>query len=198
STVRVERNTYSVPARLIGEWVEARVGSEAVEVWYAQRVVERLPRLRGRHRHHIDYRHVIDWLVRKPGAFAQYKYQADLFPSSRFRLAYDLLVQRQPARAAKEYLLILRLAAVEGEALVEAALAALSEEDGPLDGPAVQGHLARRGQPRPATEVVIGPVDLSVYDALLEGKEALDGERQGQQGDAGGLPEGVAPAGVPV
>jgi hypothetical protein len=65
--------------------------------------VEELPRLRGRGKQRSNYRHVIDWLVGKPGAFADYRYQADLFPSSRFRMAYDWLVQRQPTRAAKEY-----------------------------------------------------------------------------------------------
>jgi len=30
----------------------------------------------------VNYRHVIDWLVRKPGAFADYRYQADLFPAA--------------------------------------------------------------------------------------------------------------------
>ncbi len=87
STIRVEGNVYSVNSRLIGEWVEARLYAERVEVWYAQKQVEQLPRLRGRGKHKIAYRHIIDWLVRKPGAFADYRYRADLFPSSRFRLA---------------------------------------------------------------------------------------------------------------
>ena len=47
----------------------------------------------------------------------------DLFPASRFRMAYDRLVEQQPERAAKEYLRILHLAARESEAGVEAALA---------------------------------------------------------------------------
>ena len=116
STIRVQSNIYSVASRLIGEWVEARLYAERVEVWYAQKQVEQLPRLRGRGKHRIDYRHVIDWLVRKPGAFADYRYRADLFPSSRFRMAYDVLRQQQPERAAKEYLRILHLAASESEA----------------------------------------------------------------------------------
>src|SRR5438270_9362977 len=125
STIRVEGNVYSVPSRLIGEWVEARLYAERVEVFYARKRVEELPRLRGRGKHRIDYRHVIDWLVRKPGAFADYRYQADLFPSSRFRMAYDALLQQRPARAAKEYLRILHLAARGSEAAVAAALAEL-------------------------------------------------------------------------
>jgi hypothetical protein len=68
STVHVQANTYSVPSRLIGEWVEARLFADHLEVWYGQRLMEKMPRLRGRHKHRIDYRHVIDWLVRKPGA----------------------------------------------------------------------------------------------------------------------------------
>ncbi len=97
SIIKVQTNVYSVASRLIGEWVDARLYAERVEVWYAQKLVEQLPRLRGRGKHRIDYRHVIDWLVRKPGAFADYRYRADLFPSSHFRMAYDAL---QGARAA--------------------------------------------------------------------------------------------------
>ena len=82
---------YSVSSRLIGERVEVRLYAEQVEVWYAQKVVDRMPRLRGRGQHRINYRHVIDWLVRKPGAFAAYRYRDDLFPTTTFRIAYDVL-----------------------------------------------------------------------------------------------------------
>jgi hypothetical protein len=47
--------------------VEARVHPDTVEIWYGDRKVEALPRLRGRSKHRVDYRHIIDWLVRKPG-----------------------------------------------------------------------------------------------------------------------------------
>jgi hypothetical protein len=196
STVRVEGNVYSVPSRLIGEWVEARLYAERLEVFYAQKRVEELPRLRGRGKHHINYRHVIDWLVRKPGAFADYRYRADLFPSSHFRMAYDLLLLRQPARAAKEYVRILYLAARQSEAAVVAALTGLLDAGGSLDAESVEERLRQHGPVRSATDVTVAPVDLAVYDALLDGKEATDGEEQGQQGGAGGLPEGTAPAGI--
>ena len=87
SLIYVERNAYSVNSRLIGEKVEARLGAETIEVWYAGRKVEDLPRLRGRGKHRVDYRHIIDWLVRKPGAFENYRYREELFPTSRFRMA---------------------------------------------------------------------------------------------------------------
>ena len=82
----------------MGEKVEVRLYVEHVEVWYAQQEVERFPRLRGRKKHAINYRHIIDWLVRKPGAFANYVYREELFPTSRFRMAYDALREAQPQR----------------------------------------------------------------------------------------------------
>jgi hypothetical protein len=197
SIIHVQSNVYSVASRLIGEWVEVRLYAEHVEVWYAQKLRERLPRLRGRGKHDVHYRHVIDWLVRKPGAFADYRYREDLFPSSHFRLAYDVLRQRQPARADKEYLRILHLAARESEAGVEAALVQLLKEDGRMDAACVAEKLRQHGQAQPATEVTVAAVDLRLYDALLDGKEDDDGEGQGQQGAAGSVSKGTAPACLP-
>jgi hypothetical protein len=115
SLVTVHRNYYSVHSRLIGEMVEARVLPDTVEIWYADRKVEELPRLRGRGKHRVDYRHIIDWLVRKPGAFENYRYRSDLFPTSWFRLAYDALREEQgPKRGAREYLAILIISGTLG------------------------------------------------------------------------------------
>jgi DNA replication protein DnaC len=85
SLIHVDRNAYSVPSRLIGEQVEARLFMDHVEVWYGQKKVAEMPRLRGRQKHRVDYRHIIDWLVRKPGAFEHYRYRGELFPTT-----YDL------------------------------------------------------------------------------------------------------------
>jgi hypothetical protein len=197
STIHVGGNTYSVASRLIGEWVEARLFADHIEVWYAQRQVERLPRLRGRGKHRIAYRHVIDWLVRKPGAFAGYRYREELFPSSRFRLAYDRLVEQHPERAVKEYLRILYLAARVSEAGVEALLEQLLRAGGPWTSAAVEQGLRSSDSALSVTEVVVAPVDLAQYDALLEGKEANDGGRAQRDGDVAGVPEGAAPADLP-
>jgi hypothetical protein len=195
SIIKVQGNVYSVASRLIGERVEARLYAEHVEVWYAQKLREKMPRLRGRGKHRIDYRHVIDWLVRKPGAFTDYRYREEMFPSSHFRMAYDELRQRQPTRADKEYLRILHLAARESEAGVEAVVVELLKEDGRMDAAAVTERLRQHGQVQQATEVTVAAVDLSLYDALLEGKEAEDGE--GREGGADSISEGTAPASVP-
>jgi hypothetical protein len=167
STIRVQHNVYSVHSRLIGERVQVRVYAEQLEIWYAQERVEVLPRLRGERRHRIQYRHIIDWLVRKPGAFAQYQYRQDLFATSRFRMAYDALKASHPRRAEKEYLQILHLAAMDTEGGVDDALRVLLGQDRPLTAAAVE-ELVRSGQEiAPATDVTVEPVDLGTYDLLL-------------------------------
>jgi Mu transposase, C-terminal domain len=167
STIRVLKNTYSVPSRLIDETIEVRVTIEELEVWYGQCCLERMPRLRGQYQHRIHYRHVIDWLVRKPGAFANYRYRDDLFPTSRFRMAYDALHRQQPAEATRQYLSLLSLAARETEQGVDDALRLLLSGDEPLTLSAVE-ELVRSGQALPqATAVAVAPVDLAAYDALL-------------------------------
>lgn len=172
STIRVQKNVYSVSSRLIGETVRVRVRAETLEVYYGQRCVETLPRLRGRCRHCINYRHVIDSLVRKPGAFEHYRYREDLFPTSRFRMAYDALKCSVPERAGKEYLRILQLAAHETETGVDDALRLLIETGQSITADQVEA-LVRSGQaPPPATAVQIDEVDLGLYDGLFSGVES--------------------------
>ena len=121
-----DSNVYSVPSRLIGEQVEARLFMDHVEVWYGQKKVTEMPRLRGRQKHRVDYRHIIDWLVRKPGAFEHYRYRDELFPTSRFRMTFDLLEEQLGSyQGSKEYLKILELAARDSEVGVDAALLVL-------------------------------------------------------------------------
>ncbi len=171
SVIRVQNNVYSVSSRLIGETVRVRFHAETLEVFYGQRRVEVLPRLRGRKNHHVNYRHVIDSLVRKPGAFENYRYREDLFPTSRFRMAYDALKHTMPARAHKEYLQILRLASHETETGVDDALRILIGAEQPITAQSVE-TLVKSGQtPPPVTDVQIDPVDLGLYDGLLDGPE---------------------------
>ncbi len=175
SLIHVDRNAYSVNSRLIGQKVEVRLYVEHVEVWYGQKKVEQLPRLRGRNQHQINYRHVIDWLVRKPGAFADYRYQADLFPSSLFRVAYDRLKSPYAGSADKQYLKILELAARESESLVESAIGRLCDLDQAMSFEAVEA-LVLCGQKLAAPTVVrVDEVDLSAYDQLLDGETVAMG-----------------------
>jgi len=168
SLIHVERNSYSVNSRLIGARVEARLYLDHVEVWYGQRKVEDLPRLRGRSKHRIDYRHIIEWLLRKPGAFENYRYQEDLFPTSRFRMAYDALKETTPSRSSKEYLKILKLAAEAGEVPVDEALRELLEgkAETVITVESIGEVLAKLDTIPPVTMVEVTPVDLASFDQL--------------------------------
>ena len=177
SLIYVDRNAYSVNSRLIGEKVEARIGAETVEVWYAGRKVEDLPRLRGRGKYRVDYRHIIDWLVRKPGAFENYRYREELFPTSRFRMVWDALRDSAPLRANKRYLEILELAAKEGEARVDEALRFLLEQgepgEGKLNSKVVLAILNEKGALPPPTSIDVAEVSPASFDELLGGGSGM-------------------------
>ena len=169
STIRVNHNVYSVDSRLIGERIRVRLFMEHVEIWYGQKKVDTLPRLRGEGRHRINYRHIIDSLVRKPGAFENYRYRDDLFPTSRLRIAYDDLKQRHSqSKAARQYLNILHLAARESETAVDDVLRTMIDKNMAICAEQVKA-LVHSGQPvAVATKVRVPAVDLTCYDRLLE------------------------------
>jgi len=167
STIQVGGRTYSVPSRLIGYVVEARQYAEVVEVYYRGRLVETMPRVRGEKAHRIDYRHVIWSLVKKPGAFARYRYREDLFPSLVFRRTYDALRESRGERADVEYVRILHLCASTLESMVERTLSTLLEAGMPVDYESVRALSAPLTPSIPT--VAVPPPDLRQYDALLEG-----------------------------
>jgi hypothetical protein len=171
STSQVLRNTYSVPSRLIGTGLLVRVRSEVLEVYRGTSHLLSMPRLLGHGQHRIDYRHVIWSLVRKPGAFAQYRYHDDLFPSLAFRRIYDALCVGRPQRADRDYVRILHLAASTSEAEVELALGLLLDQGSPPSFDAVR-DLVRA--PVAARLPALGPVvvDMAVYDRLLTAAHA--------------------------
>lgn len=172
STIRVKHNVYSVHSRLIREKVTVRLYAERLEIWHGQSHIENIPRLRGSGNHHIQYRHIIDWLVRKPGAFENYRYRSDLFPTSRFRMAYDELKQHHTvSKASKEYLLILKLAAKESESAVDDALRFLFDRNRPISAETVENLFLSGQKPVPVTDVRISAVVLHAYDCLLGGVE---------------------------
>lgn len=165
STIHFGRHTYSVPSRLIGCVVEVRQHPDIVEVFYRGKLAAAMPRLRGDKTYRIDYRHVIWSLVKKPGAFARYRYREELFPSLTFRRTYDALVDARGERADVEYVRILHLAASTFESHVEAALETLLEAGRRFDYADVKA-IAAPEQPT-VPDVRIPRPDPAAYDALL-------------------------------
>jgi transposase InsO family protein len=168
STVRVKHCSYSVPSRLIGEWVKVRIFEDRIVVRYAGKDELDCERLRGRNLRRIDYRHVIWSLVQKPGGFARYVYREEMFPSIVFRRAYDAI--QTPHHGVKgdlEYLRILHHAATSMEADVEAALALLLTDGKTVTSSAVKALAAASVATIEVPELAPLPVDLTAYDALI-------------------------------
>jgi hypothetical protein len=179
STILVDHNIYSMNSRLIGEQVNIRLYAEKLDVWYGDKKLDSFPRLRGKGNKHIQYRHIIDWLLRKPGAFMNYRYRDELFPTTRFRMAYDYLLELKPQKASKEYLKILNLAAKGSETKVDDALRLLFKKDDGNDGN--DGNVigfdsvriiveSNQKVPTPK-EVTVPCIDLRFYDRLLVGRK---------------------------
>jgi len=126
STIRIKRNAYSVPSRLIGERVRVRLYEDHLEVRYAGKIQLSCERALGRDGHRINYRHIIWSLIRKPGAFERYRWREALFPTIVFRRAYDALCESlESGKATRQYLRILKLSADTMETKVELALSRL-------------------------------------------------------------------------
>jgi len=166
STIHVGSNIYSVPSRLIGTTVMIRVRAETLEGYVGTSPVFILPRLVGKHKHRIDYHHLIWSLVRKPGAFAAYQYRDELFPTTTFRLVYDRLLTDWPKRSNQEYVRILHLAATTSESEVETALCLLLEA-GTLPTFLAVRDLVHLPTVPSIPQLHTPPLDLSPYDQLI-------------------------------
>jgi hypothetical protein len=166
SLIRVQKNVYSVPTSLISSWVNVRIHEWQLDVYYQTNLVVTLPRLIGEKQHQVNYRHVIDSLIRKPGGFRDYRYRDDLFPSLVFRRAWEQLNQWQsPRKADIAYLRILRLAARKMESEVAAALERLLATPDRWDETDVD--LLLQPEPVHVPHLACGQVHLQQYDQLL-------------------------------
>ena len=164
-TARVKNCAYSVPARLIGQVIQAHLSEQTVGFYYLGRKVAVYPRSIGG-APCIDYRHVIASLVRKPGAFARYLYREELFPGPVFRQAYDWLKTRHEPTADRQYLQLLALAAELGEVAVADALGAGLREGEVPAADTLKTHLSAPPVPELASLAAFQP-DLADYDQLL-------------------------------
>ena len=172
STIRVRKMVYSVPARLIGAKLLARIYENHIVLLEGAQEVAQLPLNRGDRGAVIDFRHLIGHLLRKPGAFAGYRWREEMFPGPLWRAAYDHLT-RTGHEADRRYLEILKVAADEGQGAVENALEQLLGALDPVISAAeVRGLLEtwrdvqQQWRDRPPLIVC-----LADYDALLEGLE---------------------------
>lgn len=134
----------------------------------------------------------------KPNAFENYRYRDDLFPTSRFRMAYDDLCERHTTSvASRQYLRILQLAARESETRVDDALRLLHRDGVAVSDEQVERLLREADPAPPVTEVAVDEPDLVSFDCLLEEQEVLDGCETGCERDVDWPSQGIASANVP-
>ena len=166
STVRIQSGIYSVPSRLIGYQLKACIYPSTIELYYGRRLVQTMPKLKLGETHAINYRHIITQLIRKPGAFEDYKYRDCLFPKVVFRKAYDAYKKAYPTNGHKLYLKILKLAAMNGENIVAKILEKELSLEQDLDVERITSQLIVKQEVCP--EVHINTVELCLYDGLVQ------------------------------
>lgn len=164
STIKINKRVYSVKSQLKGFKPTVKLFASHLEVWYANTLIEVLDRNYGKE-DQINYRHIIDSLVKKPGAFENFKYKADMFPSSYFREAYDYLLEHTPQKASGEYLKILHLAAMNSETEVNLAIKELLDQSEKINLNSVM-EIATRPHKTNTFDIELEDIDLSEYDKL--------------------------------
>jgi hypothetical protein len=166
--LRIKRNLYSVSSKYVGLELDVLIHQDHLELWYQGHCLEHLPRLFGQDKERIDFRHVIDFLIRKPGAFLNYKYVNHLYPTTQFRMAYDQLAFRnEEISAIKQYLKILHAAKHEGLDIVDDVLRWCFSQGVAIRADKVLELVKSRQQLPSPLEVRVELPDLSVFDSLL-------------------------------
>ena len=114
--MRVKRNAYSVSSKYIGLELEVLIHQDHLELWYRNECLERMPRQFGQGKERIDFRHVIDSLVRKPGAFRQLQVRQPHVSHDPIPHGLRPVARRSTTKqsAVKQYLKILHAAKHEG------------------------------------------------------------------------------------
>lgn len=168
STIHVRSQVYSVPSRLMDARVNVRLSAEKVTVSLGDQIIETIPRLIGKDAVSINYRHIIDTLVRKPGAFENFRYREEMFPRTIFRVAYDALAgQHNAPKRDRIYLQILHLAATENEEAVATALTHLIDLGERIGVAEVRDLIDKATQLPLPTDIGVPEPDLSLFDELL-------------------------------
>jgi hypothetical protein len=162
---------YTVPSRLIGFRLRVQIYDHRLECFVGQRHVLSLPRGRctaeGRHRHVVDYRHIIHSLRRKPMALLNLVYRDALFPRPPFRQAWECLLAAGDAiHACKTMVGLLALAHDRNcEAALAMALATQLADGGLPDLASLRAQFL---PPRPSLpHVTVALPSIASYDALL-------------------------------
>jgi hypothetical protein len=146
--------------------------TERIECWLGgQRVLE-CPRATyrdgQRHARRIDYRHLVEGLRRKPGAFARWVLRDAMFPRAVYRQTWERLATALPEREACKTIVGLLVLAADGhEAALALELEQLADRNELPNLDVLKERLAPRLSAIPIVAITLPP--LASYDTLIEG-----------------------------
>jgi len=173
-TVPIERVIYSVPSRLVGRRLHAHLFDDRIDLFLGPDKVMTTPRVRiprPQRGHHIDFRHMIANLRRKPGALRNLVYRDALFPAHAYRRAWQAFDDQLDARQACRDTVALLDIAARGDCVDALAL----RIDAALDAGRLPDVAALRQQFLPTVrarhDVTIPPPDPRGYNSLLTSME---------------------------
>lgn len=120
-TVSSYGHLYSVPSQYIGLSLEARIYPEKIEVFHESKKVTTHKRVFGvRGLTSIKVEHIINGLIKKPGAMKDWKHREVLFERPAWKSFYEKLKSKN--FSDKEYLKCLKLINEYGKELVSASM----------------------------------------------------------------------------
>jgi transposase InsO family protein len=170
STICVRRVTYSVPSRFCGETLRIHLYDDRLCCYLGNTPVITLDRVRlnGKKRARcIDYRHVIDSLVKKPGAFRYSQIREDLLPNAQYQKIWHHIDQTYPGKtAAKLMVKLLYLASKTDEVALADTVLAQIHQNQPITLAQLETQHIKKPKVLPNIEVIQHPIHL--YDTLLE------------------------------
>ena len=166
----LKRVFYTVPSRLIGHRLRARLYDDRIDCYLGSTHVVTLQRGQPvsatQGGHVVDYRHVIHALRKKPMALLNLVYRDQLFPRIAYARAFEMLrIELGDKRACR---ITVELLALAHERACEAELALAIEADLDAGRAPDLGALRARFVPEPGAipEVTVELVPLDAYDEL--------------------------------
>lgn len=173
SSISLKRVVYSVPSRLVGSQLMVHLFDDRLELWCGGVHTLNLDRIHARKQERlrsVNYRHIIESLVKKPRAFRHSQWREDLLPSEDYRTIWAHVDQHLGADDASHYMVRLLHLAKKGDceaALGRYVIASLERQNLPTLKRCEDRFLDAYDV---IPQVVVRQHALSDYQALLSGR----------------------------
>jgi len=170
STITIKRTLYSVPSKLIGANLKVLLYHDRLECYIGTNKITTLRRVYthvGQPRARlINYKHVVDSLVKKPQAFRYSQIQEDLMPSELYKQLWQLSNEQFDSHSACKWMVtVLKIASISVD---EDALAQILLKKDKLPGTkTLQDQYLIKTQALP--DITQRQHDINGYDELLNG-----------------------------